>query len=437
MGLDYYSNFLNGVAQSPYNYYKDLNQATVDELWQDTDRIKTVKEQHALPFTDEYDEYEAWVTDVSDNNITVTKNIGDFVSVMFRDWKHKTNYKGQYYKINIDGEHEETYICYDPINKLHEIADFKAVRCNNVLTWIDKNTGKIKTLPCYVGDDISSTNNQYTKDGTTPNVRLCVYVQATDYTKSIGLNQRFMFEHKHCFKIESINDYEESMYSDGQVTFIKFYIAWSPILPTDNTELNVCDYYVNQYKVKINQTSPITLHYGDKLHLDATVYDSDENTVQNRALKWTSSNEDILTVTDEGDMTIIEQTDKSVNVDVIVTCALSDNIDIKDSITTNIVKQDETVNDNKTIIVKPSDYITLYTGDEQEYEVSVYNNGAKTDDEVICTPNFVNDKIYTLTKTDKGYKVTDVNNSVDNLVLTFTSGDLSSVQVEIELRGML
>ena len=59
MGLDYYSNFLNGVAQSPYDYYKDLNQATVDELWQDTDRIKTVKEQHALPFTDEYDEYEA------------------------------------------------------------------------------------------------------------------------------------------------------------------------------------------------------------------------------------------------------------------------------------------------------------------------------------------------------------------------------------------
>ena len=37
MGLDYYSNFLNGVAQSPYDYYKDLNQATVDELWQDTD----------------------------------------------------------------------------------------------------------------------------------------------------------------------------------------------------------------------------------------------------------------------------------------------------------------------------------------------------------------------------------------------------------------
>ena len=144
-----------------------------------------------------------------------------------------------------------------------------------------------------------------------------------------------------------------------------------------------------------------------------------------------------MTITDEGDMTIIEQPDKSVNVDVTVTCALSDNIDIKDSITINVVKQDETVNDNKAIIVKPSDYITLYTDDEQEYEVSVYNNGIKTDDEVICTPNFVNDKIYTLTKTDKGYKVTDVNNSVDNLILTFTSGDLPSVQVEIELRGML
>ena len=37
----------------------------------------------------------------------------DFVRLFYRDLSHKQNYKGQYYKMTLDGEHEETYICYD------------------------------------------------------------------------------------------------------------------------------------------------------------------------------------------------------------------------------------------------------------------------------------------------------------------------------------
>jgi hypothetical protein len=53
------------------------------------------------------------------------------------------------------------------------------------LTWINKQTGKIETLPCYLGNDISSTNAQYTKDGVIPNVRKVIYIQANDYTKNM------------------------------------------------------------------------------------------------------------------------------------------------------------------------------------------------------------------------------------------------------------
>ena len=43
MGLDYYSNFLNGVAQSPYDYYKDLNQATVDDCGKIQTELKLLR----------------------------------------------------------------------------------------------------------------------------------------------------------------------------------------------------------------------------------------------------------------------------------------------------------------------------------------------------------------------------------------------------------
>ena len=95
----------------------------------------------------------------------------DFVKILFKDIDHKQNYKGQYYKINLDGEHEEYYICYDKMNRLSQVSDFSCVRCNNVLTWIDEY-GKIVEMPCYLGTDISSTNNLINKDGTVPNTRL-------------------------------------------------------------------------------------------------------------------------------------------------------------------------------------------------------------------------------------------------------------------------
>ena len=193
-------NYTDNIAQTPKEYWNGLHQATIDTMWRDTTQIYTVKEQNALPFTDEYTEYEAWVATVSDDLINYSKVYSDFVRLSFRDLDHKQNYKGQYYKMALDGEHEETYICYDRINKTTLTADFKIVRCNNVLTWIDEY-GNIIKQPCYLGTDVTSTNNLIGKDGIIPNARLIILIQANDFTKSIVKNQRFMFEHSTAFKV--------------------------------------------------------------------------------------------------------------------------------------------------------------------------------------------------------------------------------------------
>ena len=141
--MEFYGNHLDNIAMSPKEYYDSMNQEIVNSYWDDTDRVYKIKEQSSLPFRNEWEEYEAWLSTVSDNSINVNKSVSDFIQIMFKDNKHKQNYNGQYYKIALDREHEKDYICYDEMNPLSQISDFKVVRCNQLLTWVDGKTGDI------------------------------------------------------------------------------------------------------------------------------------------------------------------------------------------------------------------------------------------------------------------------------------------------------
>lgn len=151
-----------GINQNPTDRWNGINQATMNTLFDNNNMKHIIKEQKSFPFSNEYEEIEVLLDNISDDLVNTSKVYSDFVKIIFKDCDHKQNYKGQYYKIAIDNEHEEYYICYDRINKIQQTATTKVVRCNNVLTWKDKN-GNIITMPCYLGTDITSTNNQVSK----------------------------------------------------------------------------------------------------------------------------------------------------------------------------------------------------------------------------------------------------------------------------------
>ena len=60
-------NYLDRIVQTPKEYYQGLVQATINDQWDNTTQLYTIKEQSALPFKDEYTEYEAWVDVISDS----------------------------------------------------------------------------------------------------------------------------------------------------------------------------------------------------------------------------------------------------------------------------------------------------------------------------------------------------------------------------------
>lgn len=420
------NNYLNNIAQTPKDYYIGLAQATIDSQWDNTTQLYMVKEQSALPFTDEYIEYEAWVNTISDNLITTSKVYSDFVKILFRDIDHKQNYRGQYYKMSLDDEHEETYICYDRHNTLTHITDFNCVRCNNVLTWIDKY-GKIITMPCYLGTDITSTNNLIGKDGIVPNSRMIIFVQANDYTQSIVKNQRFMFEHSTAFKVEEVNNFMQEQGTEGQVTCIKIYIDYSAILPSDNKELNICDYYSTNYSLKINQ-GDIEQVNGFTGTLTTTIKDNNE--VVNLPIKWSTSDSNVVEIDEQGNYKVVGEIDSVAQ----ITCQMQDNESVKDNITITVI---ENQTQDKQIIVNPTNITELNEGDAIQFTCNVYENGLKTDEEVICVGSNADINSYELSKTKVGYNLIIDSLSDNDLILTFSAENCDDVIMTISLIGLL
>ena len=414
------------MYQKPKEYYQGLTQETLNSQWDNTTQLYTIKEQSALPFKDEYTEYEAWVDTISDNLVNTSKVYSDFVKVLFKDIDHKQNYKGQYYKINLDGEHEEYYICYDRMNNLSQVSDFNCVRCNNVLTWVDEY-GNILTMPCYLGTDISSTNNLISKDGIVPNTRLIILVQANDYTMSIVKNQRFMFQHSTAFKVEEVNNYMQEQGTNGQVTCVKMYVDYSAILPSDNKELNICDYYKSDYTLKIDQ-GDIEQTQGFKGKLTATVKNGTD--VIDVPLKWSTSDSDVIEIDEQGNYQVIGEIGSMGQ----ITCSMADNESIYDTITIKIV---EDYLPEKKIIINPNNIIELNQGQVIDFTCGVYIEGEKQDDIVTCIPSGADVYSYTLAETLDGYKLTVRQESDSDLVLTFSADGCDDVIMTIELLGLL
>ena len=424
--LEFLENYMNHIAQTPKEYHRGLIQATIDSRWEDTTQIHMVKEQSALPFKDEYTEYEAWIDAISDNLVNTSKVYSDFVKVLFKDIDHKQNYKGQYYKINLDGEHEEYYICYDKMNRLSQVSDFNCVRCNNVLTWADEY-GNILTMPCYLGTDISSTNNLVSKDGIIPNTRLIILVQANEYTLSIVKNQRFMFQHSTAFKVEEVNNYMQEQETDGQVTCVKIYVDYSAILPSDNKELNICDYYKTNYTLTIDQ-GDIEQTNGFSGQLTATIKDGDD--IVDMPLKWSTSDSDVVEIDEQGNYHVVGEIGSVGQ----ITCSMADNESIYDTITIKIV---DAYLPEKKIIINPNNITELNQGQVIDFTCGVYIEGEKQDDIVTCIPSGADVYSYTLAETLDGYKLTVRQESDNDLILTFSADGCDDVVMTIELLGLL
>ena len=423
--MDFYKNYLSNMVTNPSNTYKELVQETITSQFDNTTQLRTIKEQ-SYPFSNVYTEYEAWVNSVSDISVNTNKNIVDFIRVFYKDINHTLNHRGQKYLYSPVDESENTYLCYDKMNALTQVPDFKCVRCNNHLTWLDAN-GNIVKEPCYIGEEISSTNNQITKDATVPNRRLVCMVQGNTNTSTIKLNQRFILSHKQAFKITEMNVYSQDDYNTEDVTLYTFYIEWNTVSKElDNLELNIADYYTSNYTLQIDQ-SDLSLAPSSIGSLSATVtLNGNPVTIP---LTWTSSNSQIATIDENGNYTIKGASGTTCT----ITCTIEGNTQVADSI--NISVANIPIID-KVLTVMPSEVSSIKITSSKQIYYGVYINGVKQSDIVTVTYSGATSDCYSKVDVTDGVEIKCLKTSSTPLQITFTSGSLTKT-MSIKLTGIL
>ncbi len=423
--MSWYEIYLNNVAQTPKESWKSTLQESIKSSWEDTTQLRTIKEQ-SYPFSDNYTEYECWVDTVSDISVNTNKSINNFISVLFKDCDHILNHRGQKYLYKLDGVNESTFLCYDRMNELSQTADTKLIMCNNRIKAIDKSTGEIWEEPVYVGFDFSSTNEQINKKGTISNGRLVCMAQYNNNTKKIKTNQRFILSHKTAFSVEQLNLFNLENTNDSEPTMLMMDIKWSTVIPTDDLVNNLASVGVDEYTIDIVQDN-IEQVKGYKGQLSALVKLNGQ-TITDKTVVWKSSNPTSISIDKNGNYELLGD----VGTNSIITCELSDNADISDSISIKIVSN---YLGEKIIRVSPI-VSELIQGQIQDFACGVYINETKQSDIVKCTPNFVDNNIYVLTETIDGYKVEVLKSSNTNLILTFSSGSITPIIMNISLAGL-
>ena len=172
MSLDIYNNYLSRnkiTAKDNEEYYRKYAQEWVDKYFYDSTLVRTIKEER-YPFNKEYVDYEVHMDTVSDVTVNTNKVIGNYLSLIFKDCSHKT-YRGQKFIYE-----DEPYLCYDITKDLSRIAKTQIIKCNNKIRWIN-SSGNIIEEPCFIGWEVTSTNNNITKDSTLEQRRLICLIQ--------------------------------------------------------------------------------------------------------------------------------------------------------------------------------------------------------------------------------------------------------------------
>ena len=422
--MEFLQNYLDNVYQTPDSYYRDLTQQTLSAQFDNTTQLRTIKEQ-SYPFSDIYTEYEAQINSVSDISVNTNKNVVDFIRVFYKDVNHTLNHRGQKYLYKPDGTSENTYLCYDKMNALTQVPDFKCVRCNNHLTWLDIN-GNIVKEPCYIGEEISATNNQVTKDATVPQRRLVCMVQGNSNTTNIKLNQRFILSHKQAFKITEMNVYSQDDSTSEDVTLYTFYIEWSTLLNTDNTEYNLADYYKSNYTLQIDQ-SDLSIQPNSIGQLTSTT--TLNGNIITTPLTWVSSNTSVATIDENGNYTIVGLSGTTCT----MTCTIKGNEQVADTITISVESVPTSI---KVLTVMPNEISNIKLNTTKQIYYGVYINGVKQSDIVTVSLSGATSDCYSKVDIIDGVEIKCLKTSSTPLQITFSSGSLTKT-MSIALVGIM
>lgn len=370
--------------------------------------------------------------DVRINNVispTTTDNVeDDFKKLIFKELDHSVDLGRMYY---FDSNYWIT-INVDKIKTLSQTVVIR--RCNNVLRWIDEQTGALYEVPCSLSYLINE-NRDYSTAGSAivvPSGMITAYFQVNSKTNTIKPNQRFLFGNSSnwtAYRVEGggINNFNnQQTANNNSVGFGRLSLAVDYLnAQVDDLTNGIANAYTNAYVLELNQSS-ISGSIGQTVQLLATVTLNGETVT--RSLFWSSSDSTKASVNSSGLVTFVASGSAT------ITCSVQNNSSVTDTCNATIVGSPV---DNYQVVVSPDKNYVLESK-EQTWNVYLYKNGVQQADIFTFTidANSVPSENYTFTVLgDNSFKIKNIERFLtDNLEITATSG-LYSKTITVLLRG--
>ena len=324
MSLPYFENALSGgYLQTPNDYFRDLQQAAIDNLFDCTSARYTVQEQDAIGAST-YHEIDVWLDYIVGTTSSGVKQGADFTQLMFRDIEHPV-FQGLYYIFDNNYHISYFYNRYDGLEKALAVR-----RCNNAMRIVDPENGSVFSIPCVIDYDMTSPNEKVSSYIITPNNHAVVMVQGnTDTLRLFKLNTRYMFNGRP-FKLLA---YQNAIWYDLQneePTLLYLDLYLDELHDKDDIENGIAYNGEYNYTIQID-ADDMELTNGSTGTLTATVTlngaEVDGNVV------WASSDASVVTIYSNGQYQVVGGSGTSAT----VTATLEGNSNVISSITIQVV----------------------------------------------------------------------------------------------------
>lgn len=387
------------LVKKPHDAYLNQLQALINERWENsTQTIFTVYQQTDIGSTE-------WIEVPMSIDTAIDIGTGLKKGDDFKVFSHK-NISSDL-KLGLMYRTEEDYwVCINTNGYASPTNSCEVRRCNNVMKWVDPDTGCINEQWCVIDYELSSPRPSKDKDIIVADGHIVIIVQGNDLTRSIRKNQRFIFNGL-AFKVSAFQSTldEDNATFHSNLLYIDLYADM--LQPSDdviNGIANATDY---QYAIELQPDITEQID-GFEGQIVATVTCNGE--VVDRDVEWAGN--EFVTISEDGSYTL----NGDVGEVAIITASLAGNPVIKDSCSVRIV---DVIDDVFDIVIDPL-FTEVRQSLPQTFSVYLYKNGIRQDDDVTCDTSGLSHDYFTLYKNGNDFTlyVEDISNTP--LTLTFT-----------------
>lgn len=324
VSLPYFENALDGgYLQTPNDYFRDLQQAAIDSLFDCTSARYKIQEQDAIG-SSTYHDIEVWLDYIVGTTSSGVKNGWDFTKLLFQKIDHPV-IQGLYYIFDNNYHISYFYNQHDGLEKGVAVR-----RCNNAMRIVDPENGSIFSIPCVIDYDMTSPSQQVSSYVITPNNHAVVMVQGNaDTLRLFKLNTRYMFNGRP-FKLLA---YQDALLYDldyQQPTLLYLDLYLDELHEQDDIKNNLAYNGEYDYTIQID-ADDMELTAGATGTLGATVLLNGMETTTN--VVWSTSNDAVVTIDATGQYQVVGKVGESAT----ITATVQGNTSVTASITITVV----------------------------------------------------------------------------------------------------